>query len=61
MESNIALEEKDGKLIGFISEDVTEVKAWDNHSPYLYKIVLEVRSADGEILELFHIALALEE
>ena len=52
LESNIALEEKDGKLIGFISEDVTEVKAWDNHSPYLYKIVLEVRSADGEILEV---------
>ncbi len=52
LESNIALEEKDGKLIGFVAEDVREVKAWDNHNPYLYKTVLEVRSADGEILEV---------
>lgn len=52
LESNIALEEKDGKLIGFIAEDVREVKAWDNHNPYLYKTILEVRSADGEILEV---------
>lgn len=52
LESNIALEEKDGKLIGFVAEDVREVKAWDNHNPYLYKTVLEVRSEDGEILEV---------
>ena len=52
LESNIVLEEKDGKLIGFASEEVKEVKAWDNHNPYLYKTVLEVRSADGEILEV---------
>ena len=52
LESNIALEEKEGTLIGYASENVEEVKAWDNHNPYLYKTLLEVRSADGEILEV---------
>ena len=52
LESNIALEEKEGTLIGSTSENVEEVKAWDNHNPYLYKTLLEVRNADGEILEV---------
>ena len=52
LESNIVLEEKDGTLVGFTSEDVKEVKAWDNHNPYLYKVLIEIRSVGGEILEV---------
>jgi len=52
LESRVALEEKDDSFIGFITENVKEVKAWDNHNPYLYKVLLELRSKDGELLEV---------
>ena len=51
-EDNITLEEKDGSLVGVIDTEVGSVKAWDNHFPYLYHAYVELRSEDGEILEI---------
>ena len=46
------LEEKDGYLTGFVSEEVKNVKKWDNHNPYLYKTLLEIMDEDGTLLEV---------
>ena len=35
-----------------IDTEVGSVKAWDNHFPYLYHAYVELRSEDGEILEI---------
>ena len=51
-EDNITLEEKDGSRVGVIDTEVGSVKAWDNHCPYLYHAYVELRSEDGEILEI---------
>ena len=52
LDSKFDLEEKDGFLTGIVSEEVTKVKKWDNHSPYLYKTFLEITDEDGTLLEV---------
>ena len=46
------LEEKNGSLVGFVSNEVLNVKKWDNHSPYLYKAFLEIMDENGTLLEV---------
>ena len=46
------LEEKDGILAGTVSGEITNVKKWDNHSPYLYQTFLEILDEDGNLLEV---------
>ncbi len=52
LDSRFDLEAKDGSLTGFVSNDVSDVKTWDNHSPYLYKTFLEILNEDGSLLEV---------
>ena len=46
------LEDKDGDFVGSISDDIKDIKKWDNHTPYLYKAYIELLKADGEIIEV---------
>jgi len=46
------LEEKNGELVGFVSGDITNVKKWDNHSPYLYNIFIELKDEEENLLEV---------
>ena len=48
----IELEDKDGDFVGSISDDIKDIKKWDNHTPYLYKAYIELLKADGEIIEV---------
>ena len=52
LDSRFDLEEKGGSLVGSVSNEVLNVKKWDNHNPYLYKTFLEIRSEDGTLLEV---------
>lgn len=52
LDSRFDLKEKDGSLVGSVSKEVSNVKKWDNHNPYLYKIFLEIMNEDGTLLEV---------
>ena len=52
LDSRFDLEEKDGSLVGSVSNEVMNVKKWDNHSPYLYQTFLEITNEDGTLLEV---------
>ncbi len=52
LDSRFDLEEKDGSLVGSVSNEVMNVKKWDNHSPYLYQTFLEIMNEDGTLLEV---------
>ena len=48
LEECIVLEENNGSLAGKISAEAENIKAWDNHSPYLYHAFVELRSENGK-------------
>ena len=52
LDSKIDLEEKDGMFIGHATEEIKNVKAWDNHNPYLYQAFVELLNEDDELLEV---------
>ena len=52
VDSAMEMEEKDGKLVGFVSTEISDVQPWDNHNPYLYKTFLEIQDAEGATLEV---------
>ncbi len=52
LNSSFDLEEKNGELVGSVSNDIVSVKKWDNHSPYLYKTFLEIMDEDDKLLEV---------
>ena len=52
LDKTFDLEEKDGKLEGFVSNEILNVKQWDNHNPYLYKVFLEIMNEEGTLLEV---------
>ena len=52
VDNGFELEEKDGYLTGFTSNEILNVNKWDNHSPYLYETYLELINDAGELLEV---------
>ena len=52
LDSKIDLEEKDGKFIGHATEEIENVKAWDNHDPYLYQAFVELLNEDDDLIEV---------
>ncbi|MGN0334467.1 MAG: glycoside hydrolase family 2 TIM barrel-domain containing protein [Lachnospiraceae bacterium] len=52
LEESFALEEKAGIYVGKMNAALAEVKAWDNHDPYLYHAVVEIVNEKGELLEV---------
>ncbi len=52
LEESAALEEKDGICTVCMSAEVENIKAWDNHNPYLYHAFVELLSENGELLEV---------
>ena len=52
LDSSFDLEEKDGSLIGSVSNEILNIKKWDNHTPYLYKTFLEITNEEGALLEV---------
>ena len=52
LNSVFIMKEKEGQLEGFATGEVSEVKRWDNRSPYLYKTYLEITDDEGMILEV---------
>lgn len=52
LEEKFALEEKEGIYVGKMNAALAEVKAWDNHDPYLYHAVVEIVNEKGELLEV---------
>lgn len=50
---NKNISRRDNKILtGEMSADISSVKAWDNHSPYLYHAFVQVKNESGEILEV---------
>ena len=52
LDSEFELLEENGSLVGFVSNEIANVKMWDNHNPYLYRTYLELVSEDGILLEV---------
>lgn len=52
LDSKVNLDEKDGYLVGYVSNEIMKVKKWDNHNPYLYKTFIEIVSEDDTLLEV---------
>lgn len=52
LEEGIALEEKNENYVGKMSAALEEVKAWDNHNPYLYHAFVEIVNENNELLEV---------
>ena len=52
LEECFALEEKAGTYVGKMSAALAEVKAWDNHDPYLYHAFVEIVNEKDELLEV---------
>lgn len=52
LEKFFALEESDGEYVGKMSTDLSEVKTWDNHDPYLYQAFVELLDGNGTLLEV---------
>lgn len=45
-------ENKDGELVSNTSFNISSVKKWDNHNPYLYQVFIEIMNEDGKLLEV---------
>ena len=43
---------QDEKVVAQVEADIEQINVWDNHSPYLYSVYVEVISEDGELLEV---------
>ena len=52
LDGKFDLEEKDGGFVGHTTEELENVKAWDNHNPYLYQAFVELLNEDDELLEV---------
>ncbi len=52
LEESAALQEKGGNYAGVINAEAESIKAWDNHSPYLYHAFVELLNENGELLEV---------
>lgn len=54
LNTDFHLEERDGIYSGNMTEILHGVKAWDNHSPYLYQVFLEILDEDDSLLEVVY-------
>ena len=52
LERNIELEDKDGDFVGSISDDIKDIKKWDNHTPYLYRAYVELKDEMETLYEV---------
>ena len=52
LDSCFDLKEMDDEFLGTSSAEIADVKKWDNHNPYLYKVFLELLDEDGNLLEV---------
>ena len=47
------LQEQDNNIyVGKMKEDISTVRSWDNHSPYLYHAYVEITDEDGNLWEV---------
>ena len=51
-ENRTDLAENEGCLQGVLRAEVENIKAWDNHNPYLYRAYVQLLYEDGELLEV---------
>ena len=51
-ENRTDLAENEGCLQGVLRAEVENIKAWDNHDPYLYHAYVQLLNEDGELLEV---------
>ena len=52
LEKSAALQEKNGIYTEEIQTDDAQVKAWDNHHPYLYHVYVELTDESGNLAEV---------
>ena len=52
LEKSAALQEKNGIYTEEIQTDDAQVKAWDNHHPYLYHVYVELTDESGNLSEV---------
>ena len=52
LEKSAALQEKNGIYTEEIQTDDAQVKAWDNHHPYLYHAYVELTDESGNLAEV---------
>ena len=52
LEKRAEFEKKEDIYTAKLEENIEEVKSWDNHTPYLYTIFVEILDEDGELLEV---------
>lgn len=50
--SDVMLQKIDGVYTAKVYEKVENIKAWDNHNPYLYQAFVELRNENGDLLEV---------
>ena len=54
LNTDFHLEERDGIYSGNMAEILHGVKAWDNHNPYLYQVLVEILDDDDALLEVVY-------
>ena len=52
LEKKTLFEKNGNEYIAKLEEDVTDVKVWDNHTPYLYTVNVEILNENAQLLEV---------
>lgn len=52
LDSRFELGKEEDGLVGSVSKEISKVKKWNNHSPYLYNTFLEILDEDTRVLEV---------
>jgi len=52
LDSRFELGKEEDSLVGSVSKEISKVKKWNNHSPYLYNTFLEILDEDTRVLEV---------
>jgi len=52
LENKVEFEKQGSGYSARLEADLTEVKKWDNHTPYLYTVYVEIRKGNAELFEV---------
>lgn len=52
LDERFALEKQNDVYVGKMTKELAEVKAWNNHDPYLYHAIIELSDEKGVLLEV---------
>ena len=52
LEKKISFAKEENEYFARLEEEIAEVHVWDNHTPYLYTVLVEIMDEDGRLLEV---------